>query len=344
VTSSLRIAHVVCTDAFAGVERYVTTLGIGLAARGCRVVVIGGQPDRMKSALDPAGVDWVGGASLTEAISRLARRRDLDLVHAHMSAAELTAVVSSPIIRRPIVATRHFAQRRGSSGPARLVGRFVTTRLAAQLAISHYVAERVEGKTVVVPPGTPTLIRVATASERQPVVLVTQRLEVEKRTDLALRAWRQSGLAGQGWRLQLAGGGHQRDALEGLARQLDISRSVDFLGMRDDIEALQQRASILLAPRDDEPFGLSVVEAMAAGLPVVAAKGGGHLETVGVTPGAALYAPGDSDEAGRLLADLAADPARRDEYGAALRTVHDERFTVDQQVDATLEVYRSIVR
>jgi glycosyltransferase involved in cell wall biosynthesis len=344
VTSSLSIAHVVCTNEFAGVERYVTTLGVGLAARGCRVVVIGGEEERMSAALGPAGVEWAGGASTAEALAQLVRHRGVDLVHAHMTAAELVAVASSPIMRRPVVATRHFAQRRGSSRPARLAGRLATARVAAQLAISQYVADTVEGPTVIVPPGTAEHARVATASERQPVVLVTQRLEVEKRTDLALRAWQESGLAGEGWRLLVAGGGQQRESLEGLAARLDIAESVDFLGPRDDIEPLHQRASILLAPRPDEPFGLSVVEAMAAGLPVVAARGGGHLETVGAAPGAALYEPTDTQGAGRLLADLAADATRRDRYGAALRTIHHERFTVDRQVAATLEVYRSVVR
>ena len=51
-------------------------------------------------------------------------------------------------------------------------------------------------------------------------------------------------------------------------------------------------AGVLLAPRTDEAFGLSVVEAMARGLPVVAAGSGAHLETVGSVPGAALFRAG----------------------------------------------------
>jgi glycosyltransferase involved in cell wall biosynthesis len=78
-------------------------------------------------------------------------------------------------------------------------------------------------------------------------------------------------------------------------------------------------------------------------LPVVAAAGGGHLETVGRAVGATLYDPTDTGEAGRLLAALAADPARRARYGADLRELHRRAFTVENQVTATLDVYRTLL-
>ena len=84
---------------------------------------------------------------------------------------------------------------------------------------------------------------------------------------------------------------------------------MEFLGHRSDVHDLMRSAAIFVATRPDEAFGLSVVEAMARGLPVVAAGSGAHLETVGSVPGAALFGPGDSDEAARLLEDLAADVA-----------------------------------
>jgi glycosyltransferase involved in cell wall biosynthesis len=340
----LRIAQVVCTDAFAGVERYVTTLATGLAERGCEVVVIGGEGARMGPILTAAGARWEGGTSVGEALVRLIRRRGIDVVHAHMTAAELAAVLGSVVVRAPIVATRHFPRPRGSSSAARLLGRLLTPRLAAQLAISRYVAETTEGSSIVVRPGTAEHADVPGPSGREPVVLVVQRLEVEKRTDLALEAWQRSGLAATGWRLQLAGDGQERAALEALAVRLGISGSCDFLGARSDVETLQRRASVLLAPCPVEAFGLSVVEAMAAGLPVVAAASGGHLETVGLTPDAALYAPLDVVGAGHLLAELAVDPGRRASYGATLRELHHQSFSVDRQVASTLDVYHSVLR
>lgn len=344
MNGQLRVVQVVCTDAFAGVERYVVTLARGLADRDCWVTVIGGQQSRMADALEGADVRWLPGSTPARAWARLLRLGHVDVVHAHMTAAELAGVMSRPVVRAPVVATRHFAQTRGSSPASRLIGRFLTRSLAGQLAISQFVAGTTEGASVVVPPGTPRPDHVVGVGEREPVVLVAQRLETEKHTDLALDIWRRSGLAAEGWRLEVVGGGAERAALERQAQALGIGSSCTFFGPRADMELFQERAAVVLAPRPDEPFGLSVVEAMAHGVPVVAAAGGGHLETAGAVPGAALYPPDDLSLAARLLADLAHDPCRRRAYAAQLQDAHRRLFLPERQVADTLAVYRRFCR
>ena len=81
---------------------------------------------------------------------------------------------------------------------------------------------------------------------------------------------------------------------------------------------------------------------MARGLPVVAAGSGAHLETVGSVPGAALFEPGDADDAARLLRELADSQEERESYGARLQVVQRERFTVEQQARRTDAVYREL--
>jgi glycosyltransferase involved in cell wall biosynthesis len=343
VSGGPRIAELVCTDLFAGSEQYVANLSGGLAARGCDVVVFGGNQHRMRTALADTGAESRPAPTTLGAAAALFRGRRFDIVHAHMTAAETAAVMSWPRQRAPIVATRHFAQRRGSSPTGRLLGRILTPCIARQLAISQFVAERVEGPTVVVFPGSAVNDPPPAAADREPVVLMAQRLETEKRADLGLRVWQQSGLAAAGWRLDVAGDGAELPRLQELAVSLGIHSSCHFLGPRDDVPDLLRRSAIFLAPRPDEPFGMSVIEAMAAGLPVVAADGGGHRETVGATTGAVLYPPHDTAAGGAALAELARDEASRAAYGEALRTTHQEHFSVDAQVDATLDVYRSLL-
>lgn len=336
----LRIVHVVCTDAFAGVERHVATLAAGLAGHGCDVTVVGGDGGTLRPLLAADDVAWRAGTSVPAALTALLRLRRADIVHAHMTKAELAAVLAGPIIGAKVVATRHFARSRGSSLPVRVGGRWVASRLAAQVAVSRYVAGNAGDATLVIPPGTSRL-PVGDAA-RRPVVLVAQRLEPEKRTDLAVEAWQRSGLAGDGWELWIAGDGHERPRLEALASELGVAASCRFLGHRRDVADLQRRAGMLLAPCPVEAFGLSVVEAMAAGLPVVAAARGGHLETIGRHPEAALYPPDDPVAAARLLCHLAADPDRRARYGDELRALHDRELSPEQQVTATLDLYLSV--
>jgi glycosyltransferase involved in cell wall biosynthesis len=259
-----------------------------------------------------------------------------------MTAAEVAAALAFPIAGPALVTTRHFAARRGVGPVAKVIASVAARRLRAQIAISRFVADRIEGSSIIVHPGVPR-VDGTSAAERDHVVLVAQRLEPEKRTDHALLAWAASGLGQAAWRLQIAGEGSQARYLGELAERIGVRETVDLLGPRADVAHLMRRAALFLASASNEPFGLSVVEAMAAGLPVVAAAGGGHLETAGTVDSTALYPPDDPGAAGRLLAELAADPHRRDRYGAALQAAQREHFTVDRQVEATLDVYRSVL-
>ena len=339
----LRVVHVVCTEGFAGVERYVTTVAAGLAARGCEVTVLGGDPTQMRRWLEPAGVTWIAAPTIRAAATHLWRIGQVDVVHAHMYDAELAAVLGRPRSRARIVATRHFAARRGSSRGARAFGKALSPCLAAQLSISEFVASSVEGCSVVVPPGVPVVAHLALSRERAKEVLMLQRLEPEKQVEVGIEAFSTSGLAGLGWHLVVAGAGSDEQRLRGLAEALGVADSCQFLGHQVDVDRLYERAAIFLATRPGEPFGISVVEAMAHGLPIVAVAGGGHAETVGRCPGARMFPPGDAATAGRFLAELAASEALRDRYGAELHDAQRTRFTADAQVEATLEVYRSVL-
>lgn len=334
--SDLRVAHVVRSDAFAGVERYITYVAPALARRGCGVVAIGGDPARMRDDLVEAGVRHLPAATTFEVARRLVRCGPLDLVHAHMSAAEVAAVTTSPLVRAPVVTTRHFAARRGSSLGGRLVAPAVARAVRCEIAISRFVANAIECPSVLLHSGVPAR---PPSQVRRPLVLMAQRLEKEKGVAVGLRAWGASGLSERGWHLVVAGGGSQASELVDLARRLGISDSVTFVGPQDDLQRLLDDASIFLSTAPAEPFGLSVVEAMACGLPVVASASGAHLETVGACSRAWLFPSGDPQACAERLRQLASDHTARSAYGRALREVHRLRFDLDAHVDRLVELY-----
>ncbi len=104
-----------------------------------------------------------------------------------------------------------------------------------------------------------------------------------------------------------------------------------------------RRASLFLAPTDVESFGLAVVEAMAAALPVVAADAGGHRETIGSATPETLYPPTDPDAAAAVLAALAADPAAH--VPARTRRAGERflaAFTIERHVDQLDALYRRL--
>ncbi len=157
--SRLRIVHVVATDAFAGVERHVARLAASQHDAGHDVSVIGSAPTPMAAALGRPAVRCVPATTLTAAVRALGRAGRVDVVNVHMTAAEVAAALSPGLRRVPIVATRHFAARRGSTPAARVFTRLTSHRIAAQIAVSEYVAAHVEGRSTVVVSGVPGATR-----------------------------------------------------------------------------------------------------------------------------------------------------------------------------------------
>ncbi|MCR6493757.1 glycosyltransferase family 4 protein [Cellulomonas sp. P24] len=342
----MRITHAVRSDGFAGVERHVARLACAQAAAGHAVTVIGGDPMRMTAAVGASSVE-ARPARTTLAVARALRRAaaDSDILHVHMTAAEIAATLASLAPGRvpPVVTTRHFASHRGRGPTARVVSAIARHGVAAQIAISHYVADHVDGSSVVVHPGIDGRRDAPQASARDQVVLVAQRLEPEKRTDLAIRAFAASGLVESGWRLDIAGDGSQRDELDRLITASGLRSATRLLGARSDVEDLMAHAGLLLASCPIEGFGLTVLEAMASGLPVVAAAAGGHLELLSGVDPLGLYPPADIERAGAQLAELAHSPERRDTYARAAAAVQLSDFTPAAQVAATDAVYRSVL-
>jgi glycosyltransferase involved in cell wall biosynthesis len=118
---------------------------------------------------------------------------------------------------------------------------------------------------------------------------------------------------------------------------------VRFLGFRTDLPSLMAGAGLLFASSPFEHFGLTVLEAMAAGLPVVAADAGGHSEMLDGLDERALFPAGDVDAAAAHLASLAADPEGRAGLGAREHARQGEEFSLHAQADATEAVYRRAI-
>ena len=339
----LRILHAVRSDGFAGVEQFVLRLALAQAADGHEVAVIGGAAERMRPDLDAAGVEHVPAARTVD-VERAVRPRaaEVDVVNTHMTAADVAAVIALTGRRRPaLVSTRHFAQPRGRLGPVpidALVGR----RIDAEVSISAAVAASVDRPSTVVHTGVDPR-PLGDGRPRDRTVLIAQRLEPEKHTHVGIRAFAASGLAADGWTLEVAGDGSERDAVHALARELGLEPVVRFSGFRSDLPAVMDRAGMLVAPCPVEGLGLTVLEAMAGGLPVVAAAAGGHVELLEGLDQRTLFTADDADDAARRLRALADDEPGRAELGAAERVRQQQAFSTRAQADGTEAVYREVL-
>lgn len=332
-----RVVHIVTTGHFAGVERYVCDVAAETAGRGWDVAVVGGHSMSMPAVLGNR-VRWEPGTTALEALRSVRRLGRSDVCHAHMTVAEAIAVATRRLHRGRIVSTRHFAARRGASRAGRIVAPWIAAGLAREIAIGTFVAGRLERPPdAVVVSGVPQSACLWTASNR--VVLVLQRLEPEKDTVTALGAWQTSRLVEDGWTLRVVGEGSQRAALERWLASEGVS-GVTFTGWTDNVPDELRAAGILLASAPAEPLGLAVLEAMAAGVPVVACASGGHLETVGRLANPPLFPAGDRVGAAGALRSLLSEAERARLSGEGRRLLA-RCFSIEAHVDRLLIEYQA---
>ena len=347
MSDRLRILHAIRSDGFSGVEQFVLRLARTQAADGHEVTVIGGDPARMRPGLDEVGVGHVPAAH-THEVRRTVRHLALgvDVVNTHMTAADVgavTALATLPRSRRPtVVATRHFARPRGRVGPVP-IDALVSGRIDAQISISAAVAAAIDGLSTVVHTGIESR-PAGDPAAREQTVLMAQRLQPEKRTDVGVRSFAASGLSAEGWTLDIAGIGPDREALELLAAELGVATSVRFSGYRTDLPDLLARAGLLLAPCPVEGLGLTLLEARASGLPPVAADAAGHVELLAELDPRCRFTADDPESGGSRLRALAADPVGRAALGAAARERQQADFSLRAQADGTEAVYRGALR
>jgi len=152
-----------------------------------------------------------------------------------------------------------------------------------------------------------------------------------------------SGLKDLEWQLDLVGEGPLRGQLEELVQSLGLSSRVNFLGYRRDVPERIAEVQMFLLISKWEGFPRSILEAMRAGLPVVATDVGGVKESVVDGTTGFVIPPGDKDRLRDCLCKLITSYELRVSMGRAGRARYEEKFTFDRLVDRTVKVYESVL-
>ena len=364
-----------------GVGVLVAELAAELRRQGHEAVVLTRQP-RGAEAIGVPGPKVLFPLFAGLRYVALARRR-FDVVHVHESdgVAIALALRLARLLRLPqghprLVATLHvsYVAERRAVRPLRVAGRVVsrptgservfawlraplhaafgrwTARLAdAVVALSAAAAgelARDYGARVaaVVPNG----VRVAPQPERAPaggVVLFVGRLRTRKAVAVLLEAMVRVRAAVPGARLVLVGDGEQRAALAAQAAALGIAGAVEFAGAlpRGAAQEWLRRADVLCLPSTYEGFPMVILEAMEAGLPVVATAVAGVPEAVRPGETGLLVEPEDAEGLGAALVAILADPARARAMGEAGRRLLEERFTIAHATAGYLTLWEALV-
>ncbi|HHH42926.1 MAG TPA: glycosyltransferase family 1 protein [Gammaproteobacteria bacterium] len=136
---------------------------------------------------------------------------------------------------------------------------------------------------------------------------------------------------------------YKRDVLRFISENHLEDSVVNIAVENSEVPSVLKNVDILVAPSHEEPFGLSILEAMAMGIPVVASRVGGIPEVVADGVTGILFQPGDWRALVDILCSLMDDPERRLELGRNARMRVEDRFSIQAMVSRTVKVYQDVL-
>ena len=351
-----------------GAQVHVRDLAVALQKRGNDVSVLAGGGGVLFDSLLEHGVFCRKLEQLVHPIKPLrdgAAFREIktalsdlmpDLVTTHSNKAGLLGRLAARSLHIPVIHTSHgFLFSDNPDSPRGLFYRLME-KIAARAGDKVIAVAESEFKTAeslhVVPAKKLTVVHnglgeIALPQQKADPALEPPRLVMVARfaapKDQATLLQALGRLKEKLWTLTLVGDGKGRSAAEKMAGELGLSGRVEFLGVREDTASILASGQVFVLSSRREGFPLSILEAMRAGLPVIASDVGGVGEAVeeGKTGFTVLAADVDalSDRLGRLIDD----PALRQTMGEAGRERYLNMFTLDQMVDKTLAVYHDVL-
>jgi glycosyltransferase involved in cell wall biosynthesis len=295
---------------------------------------------------------------------RFLTRERVDIVHSHDVYNNVFSTLCSRLSRRPVViASRRWLDEvpRSSLRTAnRVAYRFADCVLTNSESIAELVVARervrrsrvavvpnfVDDQAFVPPPPEERarfLFELGVPTDSFVVGCVAS-LRPVKNHELLLHAIANLRARWPALHLVLVGEGDARPSLEARARQLGLAGVVHFAGLRPNEPNLHHLFDLSVLSSRSEALPNSLVEAMAAGRPVVATRVGGVADVVRDGETGLLVAPGDVDAFGRAIESLLRDPELRSKYGRAARERAKTTFQARRVIPMLESLYLALLR
>jgi sugar transferase (PEP-CTERM/EpsH1 system associated) len=349
----IRVVHVSLGLDVGGMEKLLTEFArhvdrgrfdlhfVALQKRGKLAAELESAGHRVSSLDKPPGLR----PGLVWRLMKLLRKLRPDIVHTHNTIACFYAAPAARLARVPaIVHTRH-GQRYGATRRQNLLFRLLSRFVDRIVCVSEdsgqlSIREGIDPQKVSTIRNGIDLVRFACRQPNHggPAVLVA-RLSPEKDVETLLRA---TALVLRTWpdfRLNIVGDGVSRRKLEELAAQLELGDHVCFFGEVQGIPDLLSQAAMFVLPSLTEGISLTLLEAMAGGLPVVATAVGGNPEVVKDGETGLLVEPRSPKPLAEAISRLHTHPELARQMGAAGRRRAEECFDVRRMIGQYESLY-----
>ena len=371
------LLHVVGPSKFGGDSVLVLELARAARESGFRVDILASDP-RFQELIREAGFGLVDLDVLRREIrpvadlaalgrlTQILRRSSYDIVHTHTSKPGVIGRLAATLTGVPgVMHTVHLFGFHEESGPV-ATGVYSRVERAAShwcdriVTVSEYHRDwalrlgiGTPDRVVAIPNGVPTRrasgsrppsqVRAELGLTDELAIVSTGRLAEQKGLEYLIRAIPLLGPDRGRVRVLLAGDGPLLEPLTTLARELGVLDEVRFLGFRSDVGDLLSAADLVVLPSLWEGLSISLLEAMAAGRPVVTTDIGSNREVTRDGAVASLVPPKDPGALARAIRRLVTDPARRDELGRLGRDEQRSRYTMERMLGSYLEEYEGLL-
>lgn len=364
----MKIAFIITrSDDIGGAQIHVRDLSTALRSAGHDAVVIAGANGVLADELRAQGVPYYSLHHLGRAVGPLQdvhcvaelretlRQIQPDIISTHSTKAGFIGRIAGKTLNIPTLFTAHGWGFTDGRPPLQALAFWAVERTTAAWAariITVCESDRMAAmrtrltscdRLVTIYNAMPDVDKTLRANpSKSPVRLVmVARLSHWKDQPTLLQAL--AGLTDLEWRLDLVGDGPLRGDLEVLVQRLGLTERVTFLGFRRDVPAQIANAQVFLLITKWEGFPRSILEAMRAGLPVIASDVGGVQESVVDGTTGFVVPRGDAVVLRERLRELITNSALRVQMGEAGRARYEEKFTFDRLVEQTTKVYEAVL-
>ncbi len=355
----LRVCHVSMTLQTGGLERLLVDFGRRRNAErfDCEFVALDGlgtpADDLRELGFDVSSVA-AGTSGKIGRIRNLIRRfRDgeFDVLHTHNTFAHFYAATAAHLAGVPVIVNSQHGRGCGNSWKARCQFRLANRWTDRVVGVSEDAARlcrrddrRSAERITSIWNGIDVDRFDFRGPAQQPVAISVARLSKEKDFETLLRAVWILIKEHPDFRLKLVGDGAERKKLEALARDLKLTGHVDFLGERNDIADLLPQAAFFVSSSTTEGISLTILEAMAVGLPVVTTNVGGNPEIVVEGGTGRLVNPRSPDELALAMRNMLNDRDAWAVMGQLGRQRIEQHFNVSSMVRQYEDLYIDLLR
>lgn len=283
-------------------------------------------------------------------LTQIFREGKFDIVHTHNTLPHFYGALAARMAGVPVVVNSQHGRGCGSGWKAKLQFRLANRLSDRVVGVSEDAAElcrrddiRSAERTMAIWNGVDLDRFEYHGPAAQPIAISVARLSPEKDFATLIRAVWILVKDCPEFRLKIVGDGAERSKLEGLVDELNLKNHVEFLGERSDISELLSQAGFFVSSSRTEGISLTLLEAMAVGLPVVTTRVGGNPEIVVDGKTGRLVAAESPEELALAMRDLLNEREAWPVFGELGRQRVEQHFNVTSMVRQYEDLYLELL-